>query len=60
VQVEKICSVKENIGRLAAGVLATVIAGFHVPLKKRIEPLQVASDNVSPRVSGAADLVTAG
>jgi len=60
VQVEKICSVKENIGGLTAGGLATVIASIYVSLKKRIEPLQVASDSESPSVSGAADLLTAG
>jgi hypothetical protein len=59
VQVKKICSIKEDIGRLAAGILATVIAGLYVSLKKRIEPLQVFSNNSSRRPSRAEDLVAA-
>ena len=58
-QVKKICSIIENIVPLAAGIRATVIAGLYVSLKKRIEPLQVLSNNSSPRPSRAGDLVAA-
>lgn len=58
-QVKKIRSIKENVGRLAAGIRATVIAGLYVSLKKGIEPLQVLFNNSSPRPNRAGDLVAA-